>query len=389
MPNTLGRTFVQNLRICSRSNTWPQGCLIVVTARWPGWHVGHPQAEDAIDGDDHAIARFDQVDDAGFHALRLVPLTGKVNWLAVWYVRRRRSCVSFMIRESADPGGPGGSAPSAASTRGWASLGPGPMSTRRGGLSCPGRFIPVHSCWVGRLVTSSTLSVYRHSVGARLYSCLKLLHAALDQLADFLELRARDPPSHSNTAVSHVVKIAPSLQPPECDVVIQVYRLPSVSTARKTWKSRASKSRAVCKTHTCVSMPTRMTLILASRPNASINSGTAQQLKAVLSHGLGISGSKLGSVPPSPLGIAPWPAPAFRQCERLPAEKGKILYEACSRNFGQQFLLHIDNQCAVSVVTCGGVGIKDPLADRLSGLGSHAAATGRSPASYAAKGLLS
>ena len=33
--------------------------------------------------------------------------------------------------------------PRAASTRGCASLGPGPMRTRRDGLSCPGRFIPV------------------------------------------------------------------------------------------------------------------------------------------------------------------------------------------------------------------------------------------------------
>ena len=49
----------------------------------PAGDVRHPLAEDAVNGNHHTIARFDQVDDAGFHPALPVPLTGNVRWLSV------------------------------------------------------------------------------------------------------------------------------------------------------------------------------------------------------------------------------------------------------------------------------------------------------------------
>ena len=64
-----------------------------------------------------------------------VALTGKVRRFLVWYTWRSMSWVSSMISRKYGSRWPTSGVAMAVSTRGWASLGPGPSSRRGGGLS--------------------------------------------------------------------------------------------------------------------------------------------------------------------------------------------------------------------------------------------------------------
>ena len=143
MPTTLGRTFLTASRIWPRSNTSPIGRSRVVTAA-PARprHIDHALAEDAVDADQHAVARFDQVDDARFHAGHAGAADGeRQRVLRAKDLPQASPGFRSSISRNFGSRWPRSGVAIAVNTRGCTSLGPGPIRSRVGGFSWPGIFM--------------------------------------------------------------------------------------------------------------------------------------------------------------------------------------------------------------------------------------------------------
>ena len=126
--------------------TSPKPRSSLVTDAAAGGDVGHAAAEDAVDADDHLVARLDEVDDRASMPAMPVPLTASVSSLLV-----RNTSRKHRLRLVHDLAGNTGSrwptvgAAIAASTRGWMSLGPGPIRMRTGGRMRDGRVFVIYA----------------------------------------------------------------------------------------------------------------------------------------------------------------------------------------------------------------------------------------------------
>ena len=98
MPTTLGFALATALAISSGVKTSPQGRSIVRDlGAGPLGDVDHAAAEDAVDADDHRVARLDEVDDRRLHARRAGAADGERHAvLACGTARAASPCSSFM-----------------------------------------------------------------------------------------------------------------------------------------------------------------------------------------------------------------------------------------------------------------------------------------------------
>ena len=93
-------------------------------------HGLHPAAEVAVGRDQYVSPGSTTFPIAASIDAEPVPETGIVHWLSVRKVYRRRSCTSSMISMNDGSRWPTSGVLIARRTRGWTSLGPGPISVR-------------------------------------------------------------------------------------------------------------------------------------------------------------------------------------------------------------------------------------------------------------------